>query len=222
MFIFAFMLSLLNISQIISSTSCKVTEESVKKMYGEAIPNTYICSYNDIDYEKYDNSVPPADKPLNDKNNIIQNKVYIEKFISSHGHTYFNKDSFTEIYKYSKTAIVELINKTFTLANNEKDDIIIECPIKIPDKPKNGEIGKIFKNSDQEENIFNIFMKYSDIKLNYMSYLYLQKPINTDADIRKQGYKKISIDFNPDDYKGQIIIVLIRLNTDEITILAKR
>jgi len=221
MFIFAFMLSLLNISQIISCSLCQVNEESVKKSYGEAIPNGYICLYDDIGYEKYDNTIPPADKHLNDKNNIIQNKEYIKNFISNHGSTYINKDYFSEIYKHSKTAIVGLINKTFTLANNEKDDIIIECPIKIPDNPKNGEINNIFKNPDQEENIFNIFMK-NNTYLNQMSYLYLQKPINSDADIRKKGYKKISIDFNPDDYKGQIIIVLIRLNTDEITILAKR
>ena len=65
-------------------------------------------------------------------------------------------------------------------------------------------------------------MKYNNINLSEMSYLYLQKPINSDVDIRKKGYKKISNDFIPNDYKGKIIIVLIRLNTDEITILAKK
>ena len=222
MFILVFILSLLNISQILSGTSSGINEDSIKKKFGESIPETYVCDYNKLDYNKIPGSILPPSATFNptDKNNVIQNKVYIEKFINYHGNNYHNSKVFEEIYKHVKTTIVNNVTKLFTLTDDEKKDIVMEFPIKIPDNPKNDEFKTLFKNEDKEENIFNIFKQYHNIKEYKMSYLYLQKEITNNSDIRKKNYKKIPDEFNFNDYKGQTIIVILNLESQKYTFLA--
>jgi len=222
MFILAFILSLLNINPILSGASSGINEDSVKNKIGESIPETYVCDYYKLDYNQIPGSILPPGAPFNatDKNNVIQNKVYIKKFIEIHGDSYRDKKIFEEIYKHVKNVIVSNVTKLFSLTDEENKEIIIECPIKIPDNPKKDEFQAIFKNEDKEENIFNIFKQYLQIEDKNMSYLYLQKKITNDPDIRKKNYKKIPDEFDFNDYKGKTILVILNLESQEYVFLA--
>ena len=98
MFIFAFILSVLNISQILSGTSSSINDQAIKSKFGDSIPDSYICNYKDLKYSEYMVPVPPvppvpgdagAPQPK-DKNDLVQNKNYVETFINMVGNIRIN------------------------------------------------------------------------------------------------------------------------------------
>lgn len=214
MFILAFILSLLNISQILPGTSSSIDENSIKKKFGEEIPQAYICDHSKLGYENYIVHLLGTTN-TGDKNNLIQNKVNIEKFVDLFGGLY-NKQAFEKIFNFVKTTIVNNISKIFPLSDEEKKDIVMECPIKIPDNPKNDQFKILFGHEEKEENILNIFKEYHKIRSTEMSYLYLQKDT-----IRKKNYIRIADNFDFKDYKGQTLFVILNLETQNYIFLAK-
>ena len=222
MFIFAFILSVLNISQILSGTSSSINDQAIKSKFGDSIPDSYICNYKDLKYSEYMVPVPPvppvpgdagAPQPK-DKNDLVQNKNYVETFINMVGNIYYS-NIFEKVYDGTKKVLVDNLKKLFDLNDDEEKDIVIEFPIQIPQNP----IDKYLKKEDKKENIFDIIKNYYSLRTSKMSYLYLQKEISPAVNIRKKNYQKLPDGFNIKDYKGQNLIVILYLEKDEFVLL---